>query len=142
MTIMPKAQLVPELVCQDASASKRFYVEILGFQVLYERQEHDFFYLERQGAEIMIEQLSDSSWVSDVIEPPFGRGINFGIMTTELAKLYDTCKFNDVSIYREWEEVWYRTGDHYIGRSQFIISDPDGYLLRFAEDLGEREMPH
>jgi len=141
MKILPKAPLVPELACQDASASKKFYVQILGFRVLYDRPEQGFCYLERQGAEIMIEQLSDSSWLSDTIEPPFGRGLHFQIMTTGLAALYDTCKSNNVRIFREWEEAWYRTEDHYVGQRQFIICDPDGYMLRFAEDLGIRTEP-
>lgn len=136
MKIKPKAQLVPELACQDATVSKNFYVGILGFQVLYDRSEQGFYYLERQGAEIMLEQLSDTSWLSDTIEPPFGRGLHFQIMTTGLAELYDTCKSNNVKIFREWEEAWYRADDHYSGQCQFILCDPDGYMLRFAEDLG------
>lgn len=138
VTIKPKAKLVPELVCQDAFISMKFYVGILGFQVLYDRPEQGFYYLERQGAEIMIGQLSDSSWITDTIEPPFGRGLHFQITTSDLAKLYDTCKFNEVKFFREWEEAWYRADDHYVGQSQFIICDPDGYMLRFAESLGKR----
>ncbi len=138
VTIKPKAELVPELVCQDAFISMKFYVGILGFQVLYDRPEQGFYYLERQGAEIMIGQLSDSSWITDTIEPPFGRGLHFQIMTTDLAKLYDTCKSNGVKVFREWEEAWYRADDHYVGQSQFIICDPDGYMLRFAENIGKR----
>jgi len=141
MNIEPKASLVPELACRDAAASKTFYVEILGFQVRYDRPDQGFCYLERQGAEIMLEQLSDSSWISDTIEPPFGRGLHFQIMTTDLAALYESCKSNDVKIFREWEEAWYRADDHYSGQCQFVVCDPDGYLLRFAEDLGELTEP-
>ncbi|MFT4960496.1 MAG: catechol 2,3-dioxygenase-like lactoylglutathione lyase family enzyme [Paracoccaceae bacterium] len=141
MTTEPKANLVPELACRDASDSKKFYVEILGFRVLYERSEHGFHYLERQGAEIMIEQLSDTSWITDTLEPPFGRGLHFQIETTDLTALYETCKTNGVKIFREWEEAWYRAGDHYVGQSQFIVCDPDGYMLRFIEDLGTRVEP-
>ncbi|MBL4766874.1 MAG: VOC family protein [Rhodobacteraceae bacterium] len=141
MTIETKAQLVPELACRDASVSRQFYVEILGFRVLYERLNHGFYYLERQGAEIMIEQLSDTSWIADTLEPPFGRGLHFQIETTELAKLYDICKINGVKIFREWEEAWYRAENHYVGQSQFIVCDPDGYMLRFVESLGKRLDP-
>jgi catechol 2,3-dioxygenase-like lactoylglutathione lyase family enzyme len=141
MAIIPKARLVPELACQDVSISKEFYVELLGFRILYDRPDNGFYYLERQGAEIMIEQLSDSSWIAGDIEPPFGRGLHFQIMTTGLAKLYDTCKINGVLIFREWEDAWYRADDHYLGQSQFIICDPDGYMLRFAEDLGKLAEP-
>lgn len=141
MTLETKAQLVPELACRDAFVSKKFYVETLGFRVLYERPKHDFYYLERQGAEIMIEQLSGTSWIADTLEPPFGRGLHFQIETTDLASLYDTCKTNGVNIFREWEAAWYRADDHYVGQSQFIICDPDGYMLRFVESLGKRTDP-
>ena len=89
----------------------------------------------------MIEQLDESSWVVGTIEPPFGRGVNFQIMTTGLAELYENCKTNGVKLFREWEDAWYRADDHYVGQSQFIVCDPDGYMLRFAEDLGERSEP-
>ena len=120
----------------------RFYTEILGFRVLYDRPEHGFYYLERQGAEIMIEQLSDSSWLAGPVEPPFGRGMHFEITTVDLAALYDTCKSSGTTIFRDWEEAWYRADDRYVGQNQFIVCDPDGYMLRFAEDLGTRsELP-
>jgi catechol 2,3-dioxygenase-like lactoylglutathione lyase family enzyme len=141
MTINARARLVPELACRDVAVSKKFYVEILGFRVLYERPNHGFHYLERQGAEIMIEQLSDTSWIADTLDPPFGRGLHFQIETTDLAKLYDTCKKHDVKIFREWEDAWYRADDHYVGQSQFIICDPDGYMMRFVESLGKRQIP-
>ncbi len=141
MTVRPKAKLVPELACRDAAASMRFYTEVLGFRVLYDRPEFGFYYLERQGAEIMIEQLSDSSWLSGQLEPPFGRGLHFQVMVDDLEKLYEACKSSEVMIFRKWEEAWYRAADHYVGQSQFIICDPDGYMLRFAQDLGARSTP-
>ena len=27
-----------------------------------------------------------------------------------------------------------------LGNKEFLVQDPDGYLLRFSEDLGEKEM--
>jgi hypothetical protein len=43
-----------------------------------------------------------------------------------------------VRIVRELEERWYRRGDTRLGNHQFVVADPDGYLLRFFQDLGER----
>ena len=142
MTDKPKATLVPELACRDAAASMAFYTKILGFRVLYDRPEYGFYYLERHGAEIMIEQLSDTSWLTGVLELPFGRGLHFQIMTTDLAALYDTCIAHRVTIFRECEDAWYRADDHYVGQRQFIVCDLDGYMLRFAENLGaQSELP-
>ncbi|HEY0476960.1 MAG TPA: hypothetical protein VGD37_05520 [Kofleriaceae bacterium] len=36
------------------------------------------------------------------------------------------------------EERWYRRNDHEVGNRQFVVADPDGYLLRFFGDLGQR----
>jgi hypothetical protein len=35
-------------------------------------------------------------------------------------------------------EAWYRTGDVEGGQREFLVQDPDGYLLRIAQDLGHR----
>src|SRR4051812_33368173 len=50
------ARLVPELICADIERSVRFYTGVLGFHVRYARPEERFAYLEREGAEIMLEQ--------------------------------------------------------------------------------------
>jgi hypothetical protein len=36
------------------------------------------------------------------------------------------------------EVKWYRTGDFLSCNRQFVVVDPDGYLLRFYTDLGKR----
>lgn len=133
--------LVPELGCQNVLASLQFYTKVLGFGIRYERPEQGFYYLQRQGAEIMIEQLDESSWLAAQPEPPLGRGMSLQIGTPDLATLYETCKAASAVIFRAWEEAWYRASDHYVGQVQFIVQDPDGYLLRFKQELGTRKEP-
>jgi lactoylglutathione lyase len=36
------------------------------------------------------------------------------------------------------ETKWYRHDDIEHGQTQFLVQDPDGYLLRFMQDLGQR----
>jgi uncharacterized glyoxalase superfamily protein PhnB len=38
------------------------------------------------------------------------------------------------------EELWYRQGHEEAGNRQFVVIDPDGYLLRFFSSLGRRHM--
>lgn len=38
------------------------------------------------------------------------------------------------------EERWYRVNEQETGNRQFVVADPDGYLLRFFEDLGLRPL--
>ena len=35
------------------------------------------------------------------------------------------------------EENWYRQDNKLLGNKEFLVQDPDGYLLRFSKDLGE-----
>lgn len=141
MTVKTRPQLVPELACRDIVISRQFYVDILGFSVLYERPGQGFCYLKRQGVEIMIEQLSNGTWKSGEMQPPFGRGLHFQIMTDGVEELYQNCNLNNVKIFRELEDAWYRADDHYVGQRQFVILDPDGFMLRFAENLGKQTQP-
>jgi len=36
------------------------------------------------------------------------------------------------------EEKWYRADAKLKGQKEFLIMDPDGYLLRFVQNLGEK----
>ena len=136
----PKRGLVPEFYVTDIAASRRFYVEILQFEILFERPEEGFLYLGREGAELMLDAVDQGrSWITGPMAPPFGRGVNLQIWTTDVTALYGRVRESDTEVYLELEEKWYRIGEAYGGNRQFIVQDPDGYLLRFAQDLGERE---
>ena len=51
--------LTPELSCSDIKKSLQFYTDTLGFIVQYQRPEDGFAMLERQGARIMLDQISN-----------------------------------------------------------------------------------
>ena len=74
------------------------------------------------------------------MEPPFGRGLNLQIETTAVDVLFETVQKSGAKIFLPMEERWYRADDVQLGNRQFIVQDPDGYLLRFFEDLGERKV--
>ncbi len=135
---MKYAKLVPELVCSDFERSLRFYTEVLGFDIVYARPEERFAYLDREGAQIMLEQPTDRAFVNGELAQPFGRGVNFQIEVTEVDVLYERVIASGAPIFLPIEEKWYRREGAEVGNQQFIVVDPDGYLLRFAQDLGER----
>lgn len=135
----PPARLVPELVCRDLTASRRFYVGILGFRVLFERPEDRFVYLEREGAELMLDQLSEESWLTAETAVPFGRGLNLQIAVSDVDALHARVLAAGIVPFRAIEEAWYRADDHHLGNRQFLVQDPDGFLLRFFQDLGRRD---
>ncbi|HGI5213010.1 TPA: hypothetical protein ACJTPC_001019 [Providencia alcalifaciens] len=42
----------------------------------------------------------------------------------------------------EPQEVWYQADDIEHGQIQFLVQDPDGYLLRLVKIIGERDVRH
>lgn len=128
------AALVPELHCKNIKKSVAFYTEILGFSVKYERPEEGFAYLQRGEAEIMLDQLGKTrDWISGPLEYPFGRGVNFQIKIEKAEQFYKELKNKGCEFFLDIEDKSYRCGEQTLLSRQFIISDPDGYLLRFFE---------
>jgi lactoylglutathione lyase len=113
---------------------------LLGFRVRYSRPEQRFAYLERDGAELMLEQPigKDRLWPRAELAQPFGRGVNFQIEVSDAERLHTTVLAAGVAIFLPLEERWYRREHDEIGVRQFAIQDPDGYLLRFSQVIGER----
>ncbi|MBP6918972.1 MAG: VOC family protein [Legionellaceae bacterium] len=134
--------LTPELYCSNIKVSVAFYTETLGFSIQYEREEEGFAMLEREGSRIMLDEIGkpaasvNRSWLSASLEFPFGRGVNFQIKTAAVDKLYEKVQKNSARIFLPIENKWYRAGNIEIGQRQFIVLDPDGYMLRFIEEIG------
>ncbi|MDA0220824.1 MAG: VOC family protein [Proteobacteria bacterium] len=132
--------LVPELVCRDLATSLAFYCGALGFARLYGRNDPPFAYLEREDSQIMLEEMTPESWLTGTMEAPFGRGINLQIEASALQPLLDGLEAAGHALYRAPEEAWYAGHDRLYGQRQFLVQDPDGYLLRFCQDIGERPL--
>ena len=41
-------------------------------------------------------------------------------------------------LFMQPEQKWYRTGEVETGVHQFLVQDPDGYLIRFSAYMGDR----
>ena len=137
-----EAALLPELYDSDIAKTKSFYMNTLGFSMMYERPENKFLRVERQGSEFMFVEYNPENktqWILVPLEYPYGRGISFQMDTANVDELYQKVQASGATIYLPMEEEWYRADDVYLGCRQFIVQDPDGYLLRFAEDLGTRD---
>jgi hypothetical protein len=80
----------------------------------------------------------NGNWEVGELSPPFGRGINFQMNVERLTPILETLKAAEWPLFRQSNEAWYRTGDREGGQREFLVQDPDGYLLRFAEDIGTR----
>jgi catechol 2,3-dioxygenase-like lactoylglutathione lyase family enzyme len=129
--------LVPELGVTDLAASLRFWRDLCGFAVLYDRPEDGFACIERDGARIMLDRLgSTRDWLAAPPERPFGRGMNLEIAVASLAPLLAALEGAGWPKFLPVEEKSYRVGDAMVRVRQFIVQDPDGYLVRFSERLG------
>jgi catechol 2,3-dioxygenase-like lactoylglutathione lyase family enzyme len=132
--------LTPELKVSNIKSSLEFYTDIAGFKILYDRPEHGFAMLGINGARLMLEELNDKSRTFKVgdLERPFGRGMHFQIEVKDVDTLYQNFRRSGHPLFLEMEEKWYRVDDKETGNRQFLVQDPDGYLLRFFEDMGTR----
>lgn len=130
--------LIPEMSVSNIEKSLHFYLSILLFKLEYERKEDKFALISLNNSQIMIEEIN-GYWETGELSYPFGRGINFQIEVDNIDELYENIKKHDYPIKIDIEENWYRADDKLVGQKEFLVMDPDGYLLRFAQDLGERE---
>ncbi len=124
--------LIPELTVTDLERTKAFYVGVLGFRVEYERPEDRFAFLSLEGNQMMFEQ-ENGHWSVGALEPPFGRGVNFEMTVSDVDALYRLVLDAGITPFREIETHRYRDGGAYIVQKEFLVQDPDGYLLRFTD---------
>ena len=126
--------LVPELAVTDWRASLDFYCRLLGFSVAYDRPEEGFAFLAIGSAQLMIDQIGVGRDVDNAPrEHPFGRGFNLQVEVPALDPILDRLHEAGVTLFLEPEERWHRSGQRELGQRQFIVADPDGYLLRLCE---------
>lgn len=123
--------LIPELSVSNIETSKKFYTD-LGFIVKYERVENKFCFIELEGNQLMIEEVNDN-WNTGILEYPYGRGINISMTVTDINDIYNKAILNNYKIFSNIDTHEYRVDDETIYEHEFLIQDPDGYLLRFND---------
>lgn len=121
--------LIPELSVSDINVSKEFYQKI-GFKIMYERPENKFCFLQLENNQIMIEQNNDN-WNTGDMEYPYGRGINISMSVSNVEEHYRDLKEKNMKMFLELEVHKYRVDDEISEDKEFLVQDPDGYLLRF-----------
>ena len=122
--------LIPEFSVSNILVSKKFYID-LGFEIVYERVEDKFCFLSLYDNQIMIEEVNNN-WNVGELEYPFGRGINISMAVNDIDKFYNNVKNMGIKLYKDIAISKYRVEDGYVCDKQFLIQDPDGYLLRFT----------
>ena len=144
--------LTPELNVSSLERSLEFYVGVLGFEVAFERPEERFAAIGLDGAFLMLDEMKethavtdkefveDRAWRTGEVNYPYGRGMNFLITVKDIEGMYQRISDSKFTVKVPMEEKWYRVKDKEVGVKQFLILDPDGFLLRFDCDFGTRSV--
>ena len=133
-------KIIPELSVTNLENSLKFY-KTAGFKIEYDRPENKFAFIGLGELQFMLQEISNTDkWDVAPLSYPFGNGINFQLEVENLDEIYNNFKNSNYKITFDIEENWYRQDNKLLGNKEFLIQDPDGYLLRFSEDLGEKEV--
>lgn len=121
--------LISELSVSNIEISKKFYKD-LGFKIVYERLESKFCFMQFENNQIMLEEKNDN-WNVAKMEYPYGNGMNISMTVENVDYLYKTLKDKQVKIFLDLEINEYRVNNKIFQDKEFLLQDPDGYLLRF-----------
>lgn len=121
--------LIPELSVTNIEKSKEFYLN-LGFKIMYERKEDKFCFLYLEDNQIMIEEINNN-WNVGEMKYPFGNGINISMTVSDIDSFYESIISKKIVLFRKIKNSKYRVDDIVYEDKEFLLQNPDGYLLRF-----------
>ncbi|MBV7486533.1 VOC family protein [Bordetella sp. BOR01] len=138
--MLVRNKMVPELYVAHLDRSLDFWVGCLAFAVAYQRPQEKFVYLDKDGVQVMLAELGavPRQWLTAPMEPPFGRGINLQIEVDDVAPMLERLRLAEYPLFRDCQDTWYQSGTVENGVREFLVLDPDGYLVRLGQPLGER----
>jgi len=141
--MMNNNSLTPELDVSNLDLSLSFYRELIGFTLLYSRPAERFAMLELEGARLMLQEAAGPvrRFRTAPLERPYGRAVNFQIQVSDVDALYRRVHAAKENVLIPLEEKWYQVEEAEVGQRQFVVADPDGFLLRFFSALGSRREP-
>ena len=111
--------LIPEFSVSNIKASIDFYTS-LGFNIVYERAQDKFCFLQLEDNQIMIEQINDN-WNTAKLEYPFGRGINISMSVKDIDKFYEEVKNKNIKIFMKLKVNKYVVNDVIYEDKEFLI---------------------
>ena len=70
-------QMLPELDVFNLEDSLYFYIDLIGFHIVYDSKEDKFAFLQLEDVQIMIQQIDkeNNKWETGKLEYPLGVGI-------------------------------------------------------------------
>jgi uncharacterized glyoxalase superfamily protein PhnB len=127
-------EAVPVFLVGDIAATMKWYSARLGFdaRAVPESPPHDFCILKRDDVKLFLQQL-DGYRKPDVYDQREGGVWNVYLQTDDVRELFQALsQLEDVTIIEPLSRQPY-------GQTEFVVRDPNGYTLVFAErDSTER----
>lgn len=131
---------IPEMMVSDYPRAFAFWTEVLGFAPSFTRPAQKLAHLVHpDGAQVMVYER-DGDWEVAPMEPPFGRGVVVQVFVADAAAAADRVRAAGLPFYVELREKWRDWGDRSGGQREFLLQDPDGYLVMVAQRIGERPL--
>jgi catechol 2,3-dioxygenase-like lactoylglutathione lyase family enzyme len=131
---------MPEFLITDLEESLAFWTGVLGFRIAYSRPDQDFVYLEHpDGAQRMM-YPRDGDWEVGPMDRPFGRGVVFQVCVSEVDAMVPAVIGAGLPFCVRPRERWCHWGDRLGGQRDFLVQDPDGYLVMVAQRIGEKPL--
>lgn len=82
---------------------------------------------------MMLEEIN-GCWETGILDYPLGRGINFQISLQNILPQYERLKNAQIPLFRGLAAHEYLVNETLYREREFLVQDPDGYLLRFSMD--------
>lgn len=135
------AALMAEMMVNDYPRSLAFWTNVLGFTPAFTRTAQKLACLVHpDGAQVMIYER-DGDWETGPLEPPFGRGAVIQVYVTDATAAAARITAATHPFYVPLRDKWRDWGDRMGGQREFLVQDPDGYLVMVAQRIGERPLP-
>lgn len=123
------SSLTPNLIVADIERSLAFYRDILGFTVqttVPDASPYVFAILRSGGVEVFLNSPGPAFEEYPVLKDrPLGGTLTLFIHMTGIQAAYESLKTR-VNVVMPLEKKWY-------GPTEFACTDPDGYVITFAE---------
>jgi catechol 2,3-dioxygenase-like lactoylglutathione lyase family enzyme len=134
------AVMAIELIVSSYGKSLAFWTGPMGFTVCYTRPATKFAYLEHaDGAQMMFYER-DGDWETGPFELPLGRGAIIQLGVNDIETAHRACLKANLTFYVPLRERWRNWGDREGGQREFLVQDPDGYLVMVNQKIGERSL--
>ncbi len=125
---MKHTKLTPNLIVADVSRSVAFYCDVLGFErgmSVPDEPPFVFASVTHGGIEIFFNQQKAAAEDLAVFAGPIGGSLTLFIETDDLNAVYERAKKAGAPIAMEPKDQFY-------GMREFILRDPDGWMVQFA----------